>query len=276
MVSMKHFVTNLARATNGDGDFLKRWNAEWPTIDKIAYNTTILVVDQYTKVTKELTEKIPKLKYVCTATTGHTHIEYLPKGVELISIRGHKHFLRAITSVAEFTMYLLFRLAREAFPQHVKLRGKTMGIIGHGRVGKQVDEMAKGIGIKTFPFDQKHNRHYLKKIFRECDIISIHLSETKETEGFVGKNLLSLMKPTSMLINTARASILDEKCASFLLNQKEIGAIASDVSNERSPLRPKRPNVICTNHVGGRCLEDRILTDLYIIEQLKEKIQAST
>ena len=124
-------------------------------------------------------------------------------------------------------------------------------------------------------FDKEHNRHYLKSIFRYSDFVSLHLSENSTTVGMINKMYLSLMRPSAFLINTARSSIVDERHLRKMVLDNEIAGVASDVTPMESPLNMAHPKIILTRHIGGRCLDDRIATDRFILSLLDERVRSN-
>lgn len=267
---MNHLVSLLAKPTEGDKDFVQRWMRHFPTVQRLSFKTSILAVDQYTEVTDELIDKLPELRYVCSATTGHTHLKFTPnkRGIRTITLRGETEFLSTITSVGEYTIYLLHKLARFALKHPTKLFNKDVAIIGYGRVGKYVGSICRAMGMKVKTFDKGNNRHYLKSLFRDSDVISIHLSENDSTKGMISKELIALVKPTCLFINTARASIVDEKALFEAVLKDKIGGVGTDVLGVNSPLKIDHKKIIHSPHIAGRCLEDRIATDEFILNKL--------
>ncbi len=268
-------ILHLGTKTPGDGHFLSRWETVG-TVSQYERDPDILVVDQYQVVNDQLLDKFPNLKYVCSATTGHTHLQFnaTKRNITLITLRDEKVFMKSITSVSEFTMYLILKCARELPVSPVKLSGKSIGILGKGRVGSHVGAICEAMGMQVKYFDKEHNRHYLKSLFRYSDFISVHLSENENTIGLVNHMYLNLMRPTAFLINTARASIVDEAVVRKLILMDKIGGYASDVTPLNSPANLYHPKIILTGHIGGRCLDDRIATDKFIIKKTQEKIKS--
>lgn len=184
-------------------------------------------------------------------------------------------------SVAELVIGFIFCLARE-LPQMnerikkgvwhrsmgIEITGKTLGIVGLGRVGKEVARRAVGLEMKVIAYDkhpdeifaQKYNIAYreLSELFQHSDFISLHLPLTFETKKLVNKELLSLMKKEAYLINTARAELVDEVALYQLLQAEEIAGAAFDVLSEESPFDLpllKLDNLIVSGRVGSRTKE---------------------
>lgn len=155
-----------------------------------------------------------------------------------------------------------------------EIRGKTLGIIGYGNIGSQLSVLAEGLGMKVIfqdvvtklPLGNASQVHTLDELLETSDIVSLHVPETAATKYMFGKDQLEKMKPTSVLINAARGTVVDiEALAESLGNKKILGA-AIDVfpveprgnSDEFvSPLR-EFDNVILTPHIGGSTLEAQV------------------
>jgi glyoxylate reductase len=154
--------------------------------------------------------------------------------------------------------------------------GKTLGIIGMGRIGAAVAQRAKGFDMKVL----YHNRHrrqdeaelgaeYVKDIptlLGRSDFVSIHVSLSRETKHLIGAKELACMKPTAMLINTARGAVVDQRALYEVLKRKQILGAALDVTEEE-PISPDDPllkldNVIVLPHIGTQTEETGISMSL--------------
>ncbi len=152
----------------------------------------------------------------------------------------------------------------------VEMWQKTLGVVGTGKIGKGVIERASGFRMKILANDtvmdtdfiNSHKGRYvdLDTLFKESDFISLHVPLTDETLNMVNERRLSLMKPSSILVNTARGGLIDEKALYNALNKNAIRAAALDVlaadKVSESPLRNLR-NCIITPHAGAATVEAR-------------------
>lgn len=274
---MKQYsVLILATPTPGDPSYFARWEATGMRVyrDGDSINPaeiTVLVVDQRNSVTAEVIRWLPKLKIVASVTTGHTHLQLDPKklGVKLITLRGEAGFLESVRSVSELTFLFILKLAREGRDIGTTLRDKTIGILGLGRIGRHVQELARAFRMNILTFDQGglDPEVDLSIIFQYSDFVTIHLSETQATRKMVSRELIRMMKPSAYLINTARGSIVDEDALAQALREKRIAGAALDVT-ENPGLFSNLPNVIRTPHIGGSTIEDRIRTDELMIKRV--------
>ena len=269
-------VLNLARPTKNDPSFYKRWEVFGKVYNKLdltnddIQKTEILVVDQYTMVDVQHIKLLPNLKFIASATTGHSHLKFNPSdhSFKLVTLKGDTHFLDNITSVAEFTILLMLRCARELSPNPFKLSGKRVGIVGNGRIGSQVATICESMRMKVSTYDKKNSLYDLMNIFNESDFISIHLEENEETKNMIGWSLIKAMKKNAYFINTARGSIINEIALMDALAKGKIGGAALDVVEKEIFINEHLPNLILTDHIAGRCLEDRIETDIRIIQKI--------
>lgn len=202
-----------------------------------------------------------ELKLIAVAATGTDIIDREAAkeiGVTVCSVPGY-----ATQSVAQFTLALVLELATRAgryggavrsdawqqspvftlldFPS-IELKGKKLGIIGYGNIGRAVAEMARGFGLEvliaarpgsTEPI--RSDRLPLTELFRQADVITLHCPLTPQTKNLINAETLSLMKPTALLVNTARGALIDETALIQALSQNRLAAAALDVISREPP-----------------------------------------
>jgi len=152
----------------------------------------------------------------------------------------------------------------------VDVTGKTLGILGAGRIGTAVALKSKGFGMTVLYADVQPNaileeqlgarRVDVGTLFSESDFISVHVPLTAETRHLVDEGLLSLMKPTACLINTSRGAVVDEKALVRCLAERRIAGAGLDVFEEEPALSAGLaglPNVVLTPHIGSATVETR-------------------
>jgi D-3-phosphoglycerate dehydrogenase len=175
-------------------------------------------------------------------------------------------------SIAEHTMALLLAVARRIpqvdaatrageWPrgQSVQLYGKTCGIIGLGAIGRQFQRIAEGFGMRvvawTFHPREGDPIVELDELYRTSDVVSVHVRLSPETTGFLGAREFGLMKPSAILVNTARGAIVDEPALLDALSNGRIAGAGLDVfTNEPLPAGhplTKLSNVAITSHCAG-------------------------
>lgn len=274
----------------------------WPEI-------AILVVRLAYKIDGSWFDKMPNLKIIATPTTGLNHLdlkEAEKRGIKVISLKGHTSFLKDIPSTAEETFALMMALVRNlpwAFDDvkkgswdRDKWRGhqfihKTLGLLGCGRLGKIVAKYAKAFGMRVLGTDpnvdagaltrQSIEKVSMDKLFKESDILSVHVSLEPNTHNLVKEKHLKMMKPTAYLINTARGEIIDEKALLKALQKKWIAGVALDVMcNEvggehlkNNPLvqyARTHANLLIVPHLGGATYEAMQVTEDFIADLVKK------
>lgn len=253
------------------------------------------------KFDKELLEKAKNLKVLATATTGVDHIdtEYAKgKGIEVISSPG----VNAIAT-AEHTFGLILSLIRKTpwgFENirnytwerdkliGTELNGKTIGIIGFGRIGSMIGKYAKVFGMDVLTHDPYINRELadeigaeiveLDELLRKSDVITLHAFASPETTNMINRETISKMKETALLINVARGSLIDEGALMEALQNNKIGGTAIDVLKEEPPERPHKlveyakqnKNLIITPHLGGSTKEAVYNAAKEVVQKVKE------
>jgi glyoxylate reductase len=215
------------------------------------------------KIDKEVLESSKNLKVISSFSVGVDHIdvdEATRRGIYVTYTPG------VLTeATADFTWALLLAIARRLVEADKFIRskswkiqwsptmllgsdvyGKTIGIIGLGRIGLAVARRAKGFNMKILYFDvnripldleKELNAEFcsLERLLKESDFITLHVPLNKSTYHMIGENELRLMKPTALLINTSRGAVIDEKALIKALKEKWIAGAALDVF-EKEPL----------------------------------------
>jgi D-lactate dehydrogenase len=204
------------------------------------------------RIDKNILEKLKNIKFICTRTTGYDHIdleECKKRGIVVSNVPAY-----GIETVAEHTFALILAVSRrlmESFERTRKgifsnkgltgfeLKGKTLGIIGAGKIGRRVAEIAKAFGMKVIAYDIFQNLEEAKrigyeyvdldKLLREADIITIHANLTKENYHMINDSAFEKMKDGVIIINTARGAIIDTKALIKYLNSGKISYAALDV-----------------------------------------------
>ncbi len=276
---------------------------------EIIEDVDILVVRLGLNINEHILRKAKKLRYILTATTGIDHIDMTiaeEQNIQIISLKGETTFLNSIPSTAEHTWGLLLALLRNipAAVNHVKqggwerqffrghnLRHMKIGILGLGRVGKQVAGFANCFGMIVSAFDP-YQKEWLpnvkrssssKELFKNNSIISVHLPLNKETTGYINEELLNCMSKGSYLINTSRGAVCNECHVVEAFISGILSGIATDVittekdyiNRENSQLLQLTKNndrVIITPHIAGATYESMKLTEEFIVRKLINNI----
>jgi D-3-phosphoglycerate dehydrogenase len=245
-----------------------------------------LIVRSRTKVTKEIIAAAKNLKVIGRAGTGLDNID-----VEAAQ-RANIIVLNApganATAVAELTVGLMIALARDlpsavsaaASGKKVKsygteLAGKTLGIIGYGRIGRLVAHLALAFGMRVFAYDVVTPQGVepgvqvtsLEALVRDSDFVSLHVPLTPQTRGFVSAELLERFQWGSFLVNTARAELVDELAIVRALESGRLRGYAADLVGANSPLRG-HPKALLTPHIGASTEEAQRRAGLEIVAKV--------
>jgi len=242
---------------------------------------------------------------IASCTTGTDHIDN--RDIPLISLKGETDFLQDVWATAEHTWALIMALIRKvpwAYQdvcqgnwerekwQGTELYGKTLGIVGYGRVGRQVARFAEAFGMNVIWHDPyitapEHNTipdycrtdREMNDLLRESDIITIHVPLNDETRYMFGINQFAQMKPTAYFVNTSRGAVVNEDALVNILFHKLIAGAAIDVV-ENEPHIPHDlgflakygKRLIITPHISGCTTESREKTQLFIVNKIKEYV----
>ncbi len=240
--------------------------------------TSYLLIRSRTLINKELLDQAPDLQVIISATSGFDHIDL--KETQKRNIKVMYTPEANVNSVVELTFGLMFSLVRNLpasskiiadykwknqLPKAFELRGKTLGLIGLGRIGSQVAKTATFLGLNVSAYDPyiddsifKNNqiqRVGLIELLRSSDIISLHVPYTQETHEFINEKTLSGLGDETYLINTSRGRVINEPALSHALKTHSLKGAALDVFN-KEPLTKKCPlyglkNVVLTPHIGA-------------------------
>lgn len=225
---------------------------------------------------EEVFEACPGLRVLSLWGTGTDHVELdaarrhrvavtNTPGVSAIAMA--EHALALMLSVARSIPRIDLKTRRGAWPRGfvTQLHGKTLGIVGLGAIGQQTVRVARGIGMRVVAWTRRPEGKPLRdlgvtlvnldELYRCSDVVSLHVRLTSETRGMVGSRELGLMKPSAILVNTARGAVVDESALVAALDAGTILGAGLDVF-EREPLPARHPlgdlpNVVLTPHSGG-------------------------
>ena len=248
--------------------------------DKHIYKGVDYIIAGLEKYSKEFFKEFKNLKAISRVGVGTDNID-------LIAAResGVKVFVtsdKPSVAVAELCVSNMISLLRHVHTmsndlkkgkwnpiQGRDIRNLTVGIVGLGSIGKEVVKRLSNFGPKIISYSRtwdtdfalkyKITKKSLNYIFKNSDIITIHLPSTKETKKMIDKKMILSMKSNSILINTSRASVIDNITLANSLKKKLILGAAIDVFNEEKKIYPfdKLKNVILTPHIGSHTLETR-------------------
>jgi len=244
----------------------------------------VLIVRSRTKVDRDVLDRGSSLKVVARPGTGldNIDVEYAKrKGIEVFNSPES-----LVEAVAEHVTLLMLALSRKLTQadQSTKagkwekgglmgseLKGKVLGIVGLGRIGKRIAAIASVLGMSVLVYDvivipqqvveELHCRIVgLDELFSSSDYITLHVPMTAETRHMVDSNKLSSMKRTAFLVNTSRGGVVDEASLADALEKGVIAGAALDVFEAEPPSGTilSAPNVVLTPHIGGQTAEAQV------------------
>lgn len=302
---------NVAFNWNFSNDFQKIENG---------HLMSVIWIDMKIKVGMDLLSILPNLKFIVSPTTGVTHIDATAireRGVELISLKGESKFLQTISASSEYAWTLMLSVwrklplfmrssyvgigERENFTSR-QLSNRTIGIIGFGRIGRQLSVYANSFGMNVVfvdPYISKQKGALdlperatpLKSVLELCQVSDVvmvaasHLEKDASSYPIIGHRELSFMKEDAVLVNIARGSLIDEtSVAQFIRSGKLMGfatdvlsmeEVHSDVDSPLPSLADEGFNVIVSPHIGGMCADAYFLCQIQVAKKLIEKLGKS-
>ncbi|MBM3309227.1 MAG: hydroxyacid dehydrogenase, partial [Candidatus Altiarchaeales archaeon] len=246
------------------------------------------------KVTKEVIEAGKNLKVIARAGVGLDNVDVETAKAKKIEVYNAPESLTI--SVAELALGLMIAISRRiCFADRtmrenkwekkactgMELQGKTLGLIGLGRIGREVALRAHAMGMKVLAYDplvtkedaRKYNAELVEvdSLLENSDIISLHIPANDKTKGFMSKERLEKMKKTAYLVNTARGAVVDEKALIEALKNGTIKGAALDVF-EKEPLEAselaKLDNVVLTPHIGSGTEDAQRTAGMMVVEKI--------
>jgi phosphoglycerate dehydrogenase-like enzyme len=225
----------------------------------------IMAMRERTPFPRERLERLPNLKLLVTTGMGNAAIDTEAARELGITVAGTGG---TPTHTAELTWGLILALARHIPSEDARVRaggwqhtigfelaGRTLGVIGLGRLGSQVARIGEAFGMEVIAWSQNMDTPLTKQdLLRRSDVVTIHVRLSERTRGLIGAAELALMKPTAYLINTSRGPIVDEDALLDALLERRIAGSGIDVYAEEPlpqnhPLR-SAPNTVLTPHIG--------------------------
>jgi D-3-phosphoglycerate dehydrogenase len=270
----------------------------------------ILWIRLRNRIDTEILDAAPHLKVIVTPTTGLNHIDLeaaYSRGVAVLSLRGEVEFLRDVRATAEHTLALILLLLRHipAAMTHVcnggwnrdlfkghELYGKTVGIIGYGRLGQIVGRYLQALDMRVLVTDPHVDANgvqpglqlvSLTQLLQEADIVTLHVNLIDETHHLFGRQQFAQMKPGAYFINTARGELVDEVALVDALQSGRVGGAAVDVlCGENSTGMANHAlvkyacthqNVVITPHIGGCTFESLEKSENFLTHKLCQYLQ---
>ena len=250
------------------------------------------------KMTRELIEKLPKLRYIGLFATGYNNVDLEAAGEHGISVVNAPGYSGASVAQLVFSFILQFATSLSDynasvhrdewvysptfayFPYKItELAGKTLGIVGYGDIAKRVAKIGDAFGMNVLIHSRRiyndcpYRQADRETLFREADFISLNCPLNPGTEKLVCRETLALMKPTAFLVNTSRGGVVDSDALAEALNSDKIAGAGVDVletepMSENDPLRTAK-NLIITPHIAWASFEARKRLVIMVAESLR-------
>jgi len=273
----------------------------------------ILIVRLHHQIDREVFEAGKNLKAIVSATTGLDHIDLETaeaRNVPVLSLKGEQTFLSSITATAEHTWGMLLALMRripeaidsvqaglwnrDALKGH-DLDGKRLGIVGFGRLGKQVATYGSAFRMRVAAYDPFIDtwpttvlrKPSLLELLADTDVLTVHVNLHPGVVRLIGRPELAALPSGAVLVNTSRGQILDEAALLDVLVSGRLGGAALDVlaDERRQDIRSNNPllayakhhrNLLITPHIGGATHEAMGKTEVFMAQKLTQFLRTIT
>lgn len=259
----------------------------------------VIVVRSRTKITREVIQKASKAKIIARVGVGLDNIDTEEAEKQKIEVINAGE--ASITAVSELVIGLMLSLSRNIPLANyetkkgnwikknlmgTELKGKYLGIIGLGKIGRNVARLARGlrmnlIGYDIVPIDKGFVQEVslittdLKMLLQSSDFITCHVPFTEQTKHLINKETISNIKNSAFIINTSRGEIIEENSLINALKDKKIAGAALDVFEVEPPKNKELldlPNLICTPHIGAQTKEGQELASTVVAEKIIQKL----
>lgn len=272
---------------------------------KLLQNYEVLGIRSKTELTAKVLQNAPHLMMIGCFCIGTNQVD-----LDMARMTGAPVFNAPHSntrSVAELVIAEMIALSRQLGDRSSQahqgiwmksadgsreVRGKTLGIIGYGHIGSQVSVLAEAMGlsvifydvVKKLPLGNARPCSSIEELLRQADFVTLHVPESQETKGLIGKRQLAHMKKGAFLINASRGTVLEIDDLVAALKSGQVGGCAVDVfptepsSNKEKFSSPLQgiPNVILTPHIGGSTEEAQEAIGLEVAESFRRYLQSGS
>jgi D-lactate dehydrogenase len=245
----------------------------------------IISIFIYSAITKELLEKLPKLKFIATRSMGFDHIDFVAckkKGIAVSNVPTY-----GTHTVAEHAFALILALSRKIIPSVERakkgdfssegltgfdLYGKTLGVIGTGHIGKNVALLGVSFGMKVLAFCHHDDPDLTAKgvsyvtideLLAASDIVSLHLPHNSETEHIINVGNIEKFKKGAILINTARGALIETQAILEGLEKGILSGAGLDVLEEENALKEER-EFLASEHIAKGDIQTELLDHILL------------
>jgi D-3-phosphoglycerate dehydrogenase len=275
-------------------DVLVAWDEPKEMLPELVKDCDAIVVRSATKVRKELIDAAPNLKVIGRAGIGLDNVDVdhaKSKGIRVVNTPT-----ATTVSVAELTFAFILASVRDIVKgtnttkegkwekkalKGREVYGKTLGVVGIGRIGSAVAERAEAFGMKVLAYDPyvKSDRFEnvdLETLISNSDFITLHLPLTPKTRHMIGKPQIERMRDGVVILNIARGGTVDEDALYEAMTSGKVSVAALDTFEVEPPTGNKLltlPNLLCTPHIGAQTAEGQLRAGIMVAEAVNEALE---
>ncbi len=250
-------------------------------VDEVV-DCAIISTSIYSKINKDLLDRLPNLKFITTRSMGVDHIDLSECNKRGIKVSNAPHY--GDNSVAEHAFGLILSLSKNIHRSYIRtlnenhqieglrgfdLKGKTLGVIGVGRIGGKVVQIARGFEMKVIAHSHSQDKKLAKKLgfsytslnelLKKSDIVTLHVPYCKENHHLINPSTLKLMKPSAFLINTSRGPVVDTKALLSALKNNKLAGAGLDVIEGEDLMRDEHEQLHFLNKLDIQKLQQLAL-----------------
>lgn len=293
IVSDKLAEEGVQKLRDAGHDVLVAWDEPKERLPELIADRDAIVIRSATKCTKELIDAAPDLKVIGRAGIGLDNVDLehaKAKGIKVVNTPA-----ATTISVAELTFTFILASYREVVRGTVTTKdggwekkalkgreayGKTLGIVGIGRIGQAVADRAKAFGMDVLAYDPyakppDYENVDLETLIRKSDFITLHLPLTPETKHMISTQQFNMMKDGVVILNVARGGTIDEEALYDAMVSGKVKMAGLDVFEIEPPAGNKLlslPNLICTPHIGAQTEEGQLRAGIQVAERVIEAL----
>ena len=233
----------------------------------LAADATVISIFVNSRITADILAQLPSLKLIVTRSTGFDHIDGAAAAQAGIAVTNIPAY--GPRTVAEYTFALILALSRKIVGDRhgmgFDLQGKTIGIVGTGRIGQSAAQLARGFDMNVLAYDVFQDKAAAEQIgfsyvaldalLAESDIVSLHVPRTKDTENLINLRNISKIKKGALLINPARGEVIETAAIEQGLREGIFSGAGLDIVAGDDSALAKMPNVILTPHNAYHTVE---------------------
>lgn len=261
---------------------------EWVDFERTAQDEVVqrlegvtIAITNKVKLREPVLSQLPDLRFIAVANIPGYTGESVPEHVFMLMLALRRNLLSYARLIEKGAWQKAPHFVIQDYPIE-NVSGCVLGLIGYGRLAQAVEKRALAFGMKVLISDRKGaipvrpGRVAFEEVLRQSDVISLHAPMTPETRGLLGGPELAQMKPSALLINTARGGLVDEAALAAALIAGQLGGAGIDVLSEEPPrqgsplLDPTLPNLIVTPHIAWSSRQSLAV----LAEELIQNIEA--